>query len=867
MLAGESPAAEAARRMPKDSATIGLAIREGKAVATTNVLTDPRIVLTPEARAAVARTGYGALLAVPLVVRGRVIGALALGDRPGRAFHEEESRLLQAFADHAALALANAQLVHETRVRETRLEELVETTRQLSRLQPLDTLLTRISEACGRLVNSSSVGFRLVDGDELVATGAIADSDGDMMSLPRLKIGESLSGIVALSGEPLVVSDNAEQDPRVLPRHLANLARAGQRAWLGVPVKTGDRVAGVFSIRTRREEGFSEADVAIAKAFAAQAAVALENARLYTESEQRRREAEVFADLARSITASLDPDMVLTRVAGWARELCASDIASIALRDAGTDGFTVRHRSGADARTSPAPRISPGRGLGGLVLLTGEPARTDDYTTDPRFQAEPEMVAGVRQDGIVAVLSVPIRSLGRIEGLLYVCNRSRRAFTDRDEAVLTRLAEHAAIAIHNSRLFVREQSARAAAEESERALRDREAQLRQSQKMEAVGQLAGGVAHDFNNLLTVIAGRSELLSRRLRDEDPLRRDVMLIQKTVERASALTRQLLAFSRKQVLQARVVDLGHVVTGLCPMLQRLLGEDIELVIVPTRRQIGVRGDIGQLEQVIVNLAVNARDAMPGGGRLVIEVRDEQLTEAQATQVGVMAGLHAVLSVTDTGVGMDKTTQSRIFEPFFTTKAPGKGTGLGLSTVYGIIQQHQGAVVVQSRVGHGTTFKVYLPLTDEAPVAVRPDNFHGIPTGTETILLVEDEEEVRILAREVLEHAGYTVLEAATGPDALETAHETTRDIHLLLTDVIMPRMNGRQLAERLVAVWPTLKVLYMSGYTKDVLEPHDLSSGLLLYKPFTPQSLARRVRDVLDEEPRDVTAPASGTAARSR
>jgi two-component system, cell cycle sensor histidine kinase and response regulator CckA len=378
-----------------------------------------------------------------------------------------------------------------------------------------------------------------------------------------------------------------------------------------------------------------------------------------------------------------------------------------------------------------------------------------------------------------------------------------------------------------------------------------EQELLHAQRMEGVGQLAGGIAHDFNNLLTVISGRGHLALAKLQPSDPLRRDLELIQKTALRAAALTRQLLAFSRKQVLQPRVLDPNELVHNSTNLLKRLIGEDIELVFVPAADAGRVRVDPGQLEQVIVNLAVNARDAMPQGGRLTIETANTMLDATYARRhVGVSAGAYVMLAVSDTGVGMDAVTQARIFEPFFTTKEPGKGTGLGLATVYGIVKQSGGHIRVYSEPAAGTVFRVYLPRTDagadvEAPVEAR------LPRGTETLLLVEDEEEVRTLAREVLEGSGYTLLEATTASDAILIAERHVGLIDILLTDVVMPRMSGRALAETIANLRPETKILYMSGYTDDAIIRHGvLEAGTpFLEKPFTPLTLAAKVREVLD------------------
>jgi len=389
---------------------------------------------------------------------------------------------------------------------------------------------------------------------------------------------------------------------------------------------------------------------------------------------------------------------------------------------------------------------------------------------------------------------------------------------------------------------------------AEEALHQSEEQLRQSQKMEAVGKLAGGVAHDFNNLLTAITGYSELVMSDLDSGDPRRQDLEEVKKAADRAAALTRQLLAFSRRQVLQPRVLDLNGIVTGVGKMLRRLIGEDIELVTLLDPALERVKADPGQIEQVILNLSVNAREAMPEGGKLTIETANSELEEAHDLgEFAVPPGRYVMLTVGDTGVGMDKETQSRIFEPFFTTREPGKGTGLGLSTVYGIVKQSGGYVWVYSEPGLGTTFKIYLPRVEEALLEVEPAAaLAQPPAGTETILLVEDEPAVRALAARLLRSVGYTVVEARNGAQALEVCKQQDRAVDLLVTDVVMPQMGGPELAERLTPLHPEMKVLFMSGYTDDAVLRHGLleSGAAFLQKPFTRNALAAKVREVLDK-----------------
>jgi signal transduction histidine kinase len=390
---------------------------------------------------------------------------------------------------------------------------------------------------------------------------------------------------------------------------------------------------------------------------------------------------------------------------------------------------------------------------------------------------------------------------------------------------------------------------------AEEALRKSEDQLRQSQKVEAIGRLAGGIAHDFNNLLTIITGYCDLLLGRMTADAPMRREIDEVNKAARRAASLTRQLLAFSRRQILEPRVLDLNGIVRETEKMLIRLIGEDIDLKILTAADLGRVKTDPGQIEQVLMNLAVNARDAMPRGGKLTIETANVDLDEAYAgTHVSVRPGSYVRLAVSDTGTGMDRDTLAQIFEPFFTTKGPGKGTGLGLSTVYGIVKQSGGNIWVYSEPGRGTTFKIYLPRVAQA--AEQPARDRRPPRmsrGTETILVAEDEAVLRELVRHILETSGYTVLVAADGAEAMATCDRHAGPIHLMLSDVVMPQMGGRELAERLAAVRPDMKVLYMSGYTSDAIVHHGmLKPGThFLQKPFTPEGLTTKVREVLDQD----------------
>jgi PAS domain S-box-containing protein len=396
-----------------------------------------------------------------------------------------------------------------------------------------------------------------------------------------------------------------------------------------------------------------------------------------------------------------------------------------------------------------------------------------------------------------------------------------------------------------------------------------EEQLRQAQKMEAIGRLAGGIAHDFNNLLTAMNGYSDLILAELRADEPLRRDVAEIRSAGERAVGLTRQLLALGRRQVLSPRVIDLNELVRDLDTMLRRLIGEDIAYRTIPTSATCLVRADPGQIEQVILNLVVNARDAMPHGGRLTVETSIVERDQPQPGELDPLpAGAYAMIAVSDSGVGIDAPTRSRIFEPFFTTKESGKGSGLGLATAWGIVAQSGGTIWVYSEPGAGSTFKVYLPAVDEAEEPDAAPALADPSGGSETILVVEDDEQVRVLVGNVLQRRGYTVLEAPDPRSATDIAARHPGGIDLLIADVVMPGEGGAALARRLVESQPGLRVLFVSGYTAEAVVHHGVASPgtAFLEKPFTPDALARRVRQALDEPEGEPVLAAADRPARS-
>ena len=447
--------------------------------------------------------------------------------------------------------------------------------------------------------------------------------------------------------------------------------------------------------------------------------------------------------------------------------------------------------------------------------------------------------------------------LAKLAGTMPPFRGFERTYRRKDGTTFPALIEDRLLRDANGRITgirctIQDITERKRAEEEMAALQD---QLRQSQKMEAIGRLAGGIAHDFNNFLTVIKGYSQLSLLELKEDSPLKGNIEEINRATDQSADLIRQLLAFSRRQVMEMRVLDLNILLQNLDKMLRRVIGEDIELVTLLAEDLGRVRTDPGQIEQVILNLAVNARDAMPSGGKLTIETANVELDETYARRhVAVTPGRYVMLAVSDTGVGMTPEVRDRVFEPFFTTKEEGKGTGLGLSTVYGIVKQSEGNIWIYSEPGHGTTFKIYLPQVEELLEEVKEKVVgEELPRGSETVLVVEDEQEVRKLAVRVLKRQGYKVLEASQGDDALRLCEEHNRPIQLMVTDVVMPGMDGRELTNRLMLLHPEIRVLYMSGYTGNTIVHHGvLERGInYIQKPFTVDALAGKVREVLDNK----------------
>jgi PAS domain S-box-containing protein len=700
--------------------------------------------------------------------------------------------------DRADRAHAAAQLAH-------RLSILAELTHEFSEATPdpdrlLDTVARRLAEVVG---DECVVRLVSADGRELVPVathGAGADgrpSLDDVHSDPVPLDRHPISRKVHETGEPFIVPKFDLETARLMtsPKIVEWARRTGLHSLMMLPLRNRGTSFGQLALTRHRPKSppFHENDVALARALADHAAIALANSRSYTAERQARAVAErALADLQASEECYrlMFDNSPLPKWMYDAGTLRFVDVNSTAVRDY---GYSREE----------------------FLAMTVKDLRL------------PEEV-GALPDGAAPAGKFHVLKLRKKNG----------------EVITVEVTSHA--------LTFGERTCRLAVGRDVTERLRLEQQLRHSQKMEAVGRLAGGIAHDFNNLLSVVLSYGEMVLNELKPGEPIRDDIEEIRKAGTRAAHLTRQLLMFSRQQVIEPKVIDLNDLLIGMDAMLQRILGADIELVSIPARPIGRVRVDPGSIEQVIMNLVVNARDAMPTGGKLTMETANVVLDDEFARMHhGVVPGRHVMLAVSDTGTGIDKATLERIFEPFFTTKERGKGTGLGLSTVLGIVQQNQGSIWVYSEPGQGTTFKVYLPRVDAAVDTLRPVDTATDLRGSETILLVEDDDQLRVVAQEILRKSGYRVIEARHAGDAVLHAEKHPDTIHLLLTDVVMPKMSGPELAKRLAGSRPDMKVLCMSGYTDDSIVRHGVLESRIAYlqKPLTPESLVRKVREVLD------------------
>jgi len=832
---GLSPEFIRLRPLNRRDGTTPAAIFERRPVWTADLVNDPAFVLTPSTRAFVEAEGYRAVLSVPLLVGERTLGAVVLyRDRPG-PFSEEEVDLLQVFAAHASVALENAELFHRSETRAAKLSALSTLTQRITSARSSAEVFDAVAEAAGRLLEAR-VARVWIDDPSAGGLRAVAGFSIDPVVLERLgaiavvPYGGGLIARIFGGRTPEYVRD-IQQDDRWTQQALAR--ELDLRAYAGIPMLGGDRVLGVLSLVFADQRDFPSEDRELLALLAGQASIAITQAEAYAEAERRRREAEVMAELARDISASLDLDTVLERVVRGAKDLCGADSARIGLRAPGDTFVTYRHALGVRHPGLRDLRVEAGKGSGGLVLLTGRPLRTDDYLADPNISKEYADVA--RFEGTIAEMVVPIRGQDGVEGLLYVTNRSPRRFTDHDEATLTRLADHASTAIRNAALY---QQLHRAHEERARS----QAQLVKSERLRALGEMAAGVAHDFNNLLAVILGRSELLLRRLSDQ-PLVSWAEAIRQAARDGADTVRRIQEFTRTRTSRSfDRVDMGAVIREVVELTRPRWEDEAQSrgahydVVVATAGEALVAGRPEELREVFTNLLSNALDAMPEGGRcaLVLTVRDAM----------------AEVEVVDTGCGIPDDVRQRVFEPFFTTKGH-RGNGLGLAVAWGIVTRHGGTIEVASTRGEGSRFTVRLPLGGDVP-ASEPLAAPPAAQRPGRILVVDDDPEVRAVLTILLSEGGHAVTEAGSGPDALARCERESFD--LLLSDLSMPRMSGWDVAAACHERFPHLPVALVTGWG-DQLDPRQLERHhvrFVVAKPFEAAHILKQVADALPAAP---------------
>jgi PAS domain S-box-containing protein len=678
---------------------------------------------------------------------------------------------------------------------------------------------------------------------------------------PPRPIGDGFTSHVLLTGQALSLTGEFKE--QMYSSGAVKGSGTSSASWLGVPLRTPSGTIGILVVQHyETEQVYTQQDIDFLSSVGGQIALAIERKRgeqALQEANQRaitdyERLLQRLTTLAESFGTARDLTTICRALHSFSLASTPCNGTFVSSYDAEREERTAIYAcyEGVEVSVSDLQLTLNSDSPHSRAIATGEVVIEDDLRA--LMIGEPAVDVGfdINQCLPRSSLVAPMLMKGVVIGAVKIQSSELAAFRQHHVTAMQMAANLAATAIENVRLLEVE--------------REKEEQLRQSQKMEAVGQLAGGIAHDFNNLLTAINGYSEMTLRGLQPESPVRKNVEEIKKAGDRGASLTRQLLAFSRKQVLQTKVLDINSVVSEMDKLLRRLIGENIDLLTLLTPDLGRVRADPSQIEQVLMNLVVNARDALADGGKITIETANVYLDDDYiAKHALVHRGAYVLLAVCDTGTGMDAAIQERIFEPFFTTKEVDKGTGLGLSTVYGVIKQSGGNIEVHSEVGKGTSFKVYLPRVDATTdIGLAEVAVPGFSLGTETVLLVEDERMVRDMARHILEASGYTVLEAAGGHEAMETCKAHDGPVHLLLTDVVMPHMSGPRLSEEVMKICPGISVLYMSGYTDNAIVNHGvLEEGMhFLQKPFTPEALALKVRECLDSrDKKNLLAPHSG------
>jgi len=834
-VSGESgPAFGVPIVFPKGTGAVGLAIRDRQPVVTPNFLTDPRITLTPEIRARVEQATYRSVLAVPLLVKGSVIGALGMGDREGRTFGREEIELAQAFADQAAIAIENARLYEAAERRRQAAESLTEVGRLVSQSLDPEEVAERIAESVVRLFDAKASGvFRLEPGSGSLVGLAVCGDHGptgdETLVYPR---GTGVIGLAVGRRQP-VVTPNLLADPQIVfTREMrARLEQAPYRAVLAIPLIAQEEVFGALSVCLSEGRVFGGDDIRLAQAFADQAAVALQNARLYDEALRRRREAEEIARVGRFLTETLDVSAVAERVVGGALELLGAQSCTIRLVQ--PDGSLLCLASGGIARDDfePGFRTPPGVGLAGLAVAGGRPVWSRDEWNDPRVSLTDDMRDRLVRSGVHAALAVPLRVEGKVTGALVMGDRQVRDFSEAEVALLETFADQATLALENGRLYG---ELRAALEELEASQR----QIIATERLRALGELAGGVAHNFNNALAIILGRVELLLARAKSPS-VRRQLQVIEQTAKDTARTVKRIEEFARmRQARPFQAVDLNRLVDEVVELTRPRWKEEAKVngvsyeVVTEKGSLPPVAGDPSELREALTNLMFNALDAMPGGGRVVFRTG--------------MEGERVCCAVTDTGVGMTEEVRQRVFDPFFTTKGE-RGSGLGLSIVYGIIARHGGKIDAESQVGEGTTFTIRFPIGGDIPEVPREVS-PPVPQRRGKILVIDDEPELLEILGELLTAQGHAVTACSDGQSGLSRFKEGPFD--LVITDLGMPGLSGWEVVKQVKRRSPKTPVALLTGWGDQIAleEARAKGADFLMTKPFTPEDIQAVIAQAL-------------------
>ena len=813
--------------LPSGTGIAGLAVSQRCSVASADVLADSRITYTDDTRARVAQEAHRSLLAVPLLVQGRMVGALAVSDRVGRVFDESEIRLAQAFADQAALALENARLYTEATRRRLEAEELARLARTLTESLDPRAVGDQIAESVLVLFRARSSVLRLLQPDGSLVTLARGGHLRDASPLGAvLPAGVGASGRAAVEGRAVTSPDVCNDPSIVLSEEVAEtIRRAGDGALLAVPLRAKGRIIGTLSLGDASGRVFSEAEVGLLQAFGDQAALALENARLYAQNRQQVEELSVLYELSRAVTGQLDRATLLEAIrAQVARILDAANMAIVLLDDERRD-LEVVLRTVDGARDMRTPLRYPSRaGLMSVVLVTGEAVLTEDYIAEcARRGVEPVATFAHPRHW----LGVPMTAGDTVIGVLTL-RSADRAFTEADERLLTNIADLAALSLRNARLF--EERTRAYGE-----LAAAQDQLVRTEKLRALGEMASGVAHDFNNLLASILGRAQLTLQRLQDPQ-LRKWIQVIERAALDGAQTVRRLQEFTRIRRDQQRfvAVDLNEVVRGALEITQSRWREETRSRGVAVDVQtsfaslLPVAGDPAELREAMTNLILNAVDAMPTGGTLTLT------TALENNEV--------VVTVADSGVGIPEAIRGKIFDPFFTTKGP-QGTGLGLSMTYGILSRHGGRITVESHVGRGTAFRLTFAPGEALDLDGPAPEPEPTPLGVSLrCLVVDDEEEVGTVLGDVLTTGGHRVVVLTDGGEAI--ARFRAEPFDLVFTDLAMPRVSGWQVAQAVKEIAPAVPVVLVTGFGVELSAEERQIHGvdLVVVKPL-------KIQDVLD------------------